>query len=329
MDKSMLNLIQSQLPGWMAAAKTPGAAVALIQPGDSTGYACAGIQDSTNCHPVTPQTVFEAASLGKPVFACLVLQMVREGKLDLDCVLSDWLPKPWVPNDDRLRQITVRRVLSHSCGFPNWFGDENPRVFRFPPGERFGYSGEGYLYLQRVVEAITGQLLEDLARQSLFDPLGMTRTRYTCPPDLAAETAQGHAADGRPMPKWQPGANAAASLHTTLADYSRFLQAVLAGEDPLEGLGQEMLVWQTPIDERSAWGLGWGLKHLAGDLFFWQWGDSDGWKHVAVGSLARGEGVIVLTNGEQGYQVWKQVLRATFDPADEIAAWLEWLDKRR
>jgi hypothetical protein len=102
---------------------------------------------------------------------------------------------------------------------------------------------------------------------------------------------------------------------------------MIAGRgDLLPGGASSMLPWQTPIDADTAWGLGWGLKRISGDLVFWQWGDNDGWKHFAGGSPDQGRGVLVLTNGERGFQVWKEVLHRTLDPQDAIFTWLSALD---
>ena len=320
-EPSWINLTRASLPAWLAAAQTPGAAVAYIEPGAAPLTICAGMQDLETRREVTEETIFEAASLGKPLFASLVMQMAGAGLLDLDAPLSDSLTDAWVPMEPRLPLITARRVLSHSSGLPNWFRDDTtPRALLFSPGERFGYSGEGYLYLQRVVEKISGEPLETLAQRLVFDPLGMQRSQFVCPEVYAPEIAQGHDREGRPLPKWKPWANAGTSLHTCLADYSRFLQHMLAGG------AAGMLPWQTPIDEQTAWGLGWGLKRISGDLVFWQWGDNGGWKHLAAGSLAQGQAVLVLTNGEHGFQIWKEVLRHCLDPQDTIFEWLSALD---
>src|SRR5271167_1564548 len=121
----------------------------VIRNGKTTWVHGFGIKESTTGQPVTVETVFEAASLSKPVFAYGVLKLVEQGKLGLDVPLTTYLPKPYIAGDERLAKITARIVLSHRTGFPNW------------PGERFSYSGEGYIYLQRVVEKITGKPLNE------------------------------------------------------------------------------------------------------------------------------------------------------------------------
>jgi CubicO group peptidase (beta-lactamase class C family) len=318
-----LDLMRDSLPAWLKEANTPGVAVAFLERGSPPRYLCSGVQDLESQRPITPSTVFEAASLGKPLLAYLALLLASEGKLDLDTPMSGILPEPWVPDEERLALITARRVLSHSSGLPNWLNDNEPRKLFFTPGERFGYSGEGFLYLQHVMEKITGLPLEAFTRQRLFEPMRMARTSFVCPEEFAAETAQGHDADGHPLPKWKPWANAGTSLHTTLIDYARFMAQMFSADGPLSpDTLSRMLLPQTPIDEATAWGLGWGLKRISGDLIFWQWGDNGGWKHVAAGSVAQGLGLLALTNGERGSLVWNHLLRHTLDPQGEIFAWL-------
>lgn len=314
-------LLSKSLPGWLEAAQAPGAAVALLERGKEPAFLCAGVASRAAPAPIHPLTVFEAASLGKPIFAALALELAAGGLFDLDAPLSDLLPDPWVPGDDRLPLVTARRVLSHSTGFPNWFWDGAPR-FDFTPGERFGYSGVGYQYLQKVVERLAGRSLDDLASERIFTPLGMARSRYTWPQELAQETAYGHPPEGEPLKKWEPTPSAGASLHSTLADYARFLQAMLDGSLPAAA---QMLQPHTPIHPSLAWGLGWGLLSAPAGPVFWQWGDSTGYKHMAAGSMEEGRAVLVFTNGEHGWMVWKEILHATLDPGDEIWKFLDQL----
>jgi CubicO group peptidase (beta-lactamase class C family) len=333
MIRTALTEIAAAMPGWMQEAHVPGAAVALVQHGAPPAIACFGVLDAGAVAPtpVTPATVFEAASLSKPPFAYAVLKLVAQGRLDLDVPLSDLLPEPLIPDEPRLPLITARRVLSHSTGLPNWRGDKPLALLR-DPGERFGYSGEGYVYLQQVVERLTGQTMEEFLQHSLIRPLGMSRTSYQWQTTFEDNYATGHEDDGRPRPKGKSAElNAAASLHTTISDIARFLALMLSPSTenvvclPDEWLAR-MLSPQTVIEaDDTVWGLGWGLKRVDDEWLFWQWGDNRGFKHLAAGSRDRGLGVCVLTNGENGYRVWSQVLERTLDPDNALLHFLEQL----
>ncbi len=114
------------------------------------------------------------------------------------------MPKPFIVGDERLVKITARIVLSHRTGFPNWRGDDGSLPIYFTSGERFSYSGEGYIYPQRVIEQITGRPLNEYMTEAVFTALGMTRSSYIWRPDFDALKATGHDSDGKPTELWKP-----------------------------------------------------------------------------------------------------------------------------
>ena len=202
--------------------------LALIRDGKTYWLHSFGVKDERTKQPVTQDTIFEAASLSKPVFAYGVLKLLEEGKLDLDTPLTKYLPQRYSAGDDRLDKITARIVLIHRTGFKNWRPDEGDLKIYFTPGERFSYSGEGFVYLQKVVQQITAKKLNDYMAEAVFIPLEMTSSSYIWRPDYDSRTATGHNEDGQPGDKHKPSdANAAASLHTTAADDARFVEAIL------------------------------------------------------------------------------------------------------
>ena len=183
---SAIASLERDIPGLMEQATVPGLSAAMVGNGQTYWLHGFGVTNATSSEPVTPDTVFEAASLSKPVFAYAVLKLVDQGKLSLDTPLTAYLSKPYIEGDDRLAKITARFVLSHRTGFPNWRGDGNPLTIRFTPGERFSYSGEGFVYLQRAVEQITGKPLNDFMTDAVFRPLGMASSSYIWRPDFDA-----------------------------------------------------------------------------------------------------------------------------------------------
>src|SRR5277367_6042547 len=228
-DKKTIAELEKEIPESLLDATVPGMSIALIRDGKTYWAQGFGVKDVKTKQPVTEETTFEAASLSKTVFAYGVLKLVDAGKLDLDAPLTKYLPQRYIEGDDRLDKITARIVLSHRTGFRNWRGDgSNPLKIYFTPGEKFSYSGEGFVYLQKVVEQITGKKLNDYMNEAVFIPLGMTSSSYVWRSDYDARTATGHNEDAQPGDKYKPTeANAASSLHTTAADYARFVEAIL------------------------------------------------------------------------------------------------------
>jgi CubicO group peptidase (beta-lactamase class C family) len=318
----------------VADALVPGLTVALA---DATGGAwCAGYgtADAATGERVGVATVFEAASLSKPVVAYGVLLLAQEHVLDLDRPLDSYLPAPYLPSEPGARTISARMALGHTTGFPNWRPRGGPLALLRGPGTRFGYSGEGYVYLQRVVEQLTGQPLDGFLGERVLGPLAMADSTFVWTTGMEQRAARGHNAAGAPVPKDKPGrANAAWSLHTTAPDFVRFVGALLGAAEagPLSGPGvEEMLRPHTPLHGPLAWGLGWGLhQESGGETLFWHWGDNAGYKAFAAGSRSRGVGVVVLTNGNAGLAVAERLvlealppLRAPFDALRDFGPYL-------
>lgn len=115
------------------------------------------MKNSASKELVDNDTVFEAASTSKPVFAYAVMKLVEKGVIDLDTPLTHYTSERFLKGDPRLDLVTARHVLSHTSGFPNWRSAEGLRL-DFTPGEKWSYSGEGYSYLQSVVTHLTGHV---------------------------------------------------------------------------------------------------------------------------------------------------------------------------
>jgi CubicO group peptidase (beta-lactamase class C family) len=178
------------LPRLLELASVPGLAMALINDGRvwARGFGRA-IEDPAQS--VSTDTVFEAASLGKPVFAYAVLRLVDAGLLDLDRPLYDYLPIPDA-NSARMKRVTPRQVLSHTTGLPNWRQQPGPLEPVTEPGKNFSYSGEAYFYLQRVVEAVTGKPFDRQMHEQVFGPLGMKQSSYVWLPEFESRMAAGY-----------------------------------------------------------------------------------------------------------------------------------------
>ena len=174
----------------MELATVPGLAFAVVEGARVSTYVF-GTARRELLEAVSDSTEFEAASLGKPVFAAAVLRLVDAGALELDRPLSSYVALPDV-TDPAARAITARHVLSHTTGLPNWRQAPGPLVPASAPGTRFSYSGEGMFYLQRVIERLVDRPIEHVMREQVFDPLGMGSSSYVWRPAYADRMATGY-----------------------------------------------------------------------------------------------------------------------------------------
>jgi CubicO group peptidase (beta-lactamase class C family) len=274
------------------------------------------IASASGCAPQTPlhaDSVFQAASLSKPVFAYAVLKLVAQGKMALDAPVMQYLPHGYrhhfdplqtgpseLVSDARLQGITVRMALNHSSGLPNW--SSGPLHAAAPPGTAWRYSGEGYVLLQRAAEAVTGQPLHAFMRAQVFEPLGMQHSDYVLSNRIAPSLIPGTKANGAPRTTatlQQPVA--AFSLYTSASDYAKFLLAVLADKAML---AQIMAV---PVSVDAAleldWGLGWGIARQNDERLIWQWGNNSGYRAFVIASPQSGNALVMLTNSENGLKL--------------------------
>ena len=184
------------LPRQMRALGVPGVGIAVVEAGTlawSRGFGVTHVERGT---PVADTTLWEAASLSKPVFAYAVLQLVDRGALALDAPLVKYVQPAYLGQSPWIERITVRDVLRHTTGLPNWRKDpaNEPLLPAVAPGTRIDYSGEAFVWLQLAVEAVTGESLDQTMRRLLFDPAGMRDSSYGWDAALAARSVHGHRA---------------------------------------------------------------------------------------------------------------------------------------
>jgi CubicO group peptidase (beta-lactamase class C family) len=291
-----------EIPRLLRVSGIPGLSMAVVQNGRVVWAGAFGTLNDSAQTPLNPGTIFEAASLSKPVFAYLVLRLADRGEFDLDRPLYEMLGYPRLAHDERYKRITARIVLSHGTGLPNWGGEQ--LTLQFDPGTDYGYSGEGFVFLQKTVERVTGRSLDELARREVFEPLGMTRSSY-----VWQERFTGNAAYARnwlwqvaPANRYtQAEANAAASLLTTATDYAQFVAAVLTGRGLSAAMWNEYL---TPVRETSPGihiGLGIRVEERPGGRTFHHSGNNGRrFTSYMTGDIAQGLGLVYFTNGPNG-----------------------------
>jgi CubicO group peptidase (beta-lactamase class C family) len=330
------------IPKLMKDGDVPGLSLAVVKNGRVAWSRAYGVRSSTaeTPVPINDDTIFEAASLSKPVFAYAVLKLVDAGVIDLDTPVIRYLPGDYA-DDPRVRFITPRHVLSHATGFPNWRSSRT-LVMHFAPGERFIYSGEGFVYLQKAVEQVTGQSFHALMKRLVFAPLGMTSSSFTWEDRFEGLKSTGHDAIGSPRPVNRPAlAESAATLHTTTSDYARFLIASLDGAGLKKTTYAEMIRPQIHVDEgcsncitskptgrlskEIAWGLGWGLQETTDGLSIWHWGDNGaGFQCYVVGYPRERLGLVVFTNSLDGHGIIPDIVAAAIGGQQPAFAWIKY-----
>jgi CubicO group peptidase (beta-lactamase class C family) len=318
----------------LVAHDVPGLSMATSSGTAAPVSMTSGIRDRLSGAPVDAATVFEAASLTKPVFAFAVMKLVQDGILSLDQPLAQYLPR-YMAHDPAAAPITARHVLSHTAGLPNWRSDAYPLRTYFPPGEHFSYSGEGYVYLQTVIEQLCGEPFERIAERLVFAPLAMTHSSLVWRDEFLTNYAVPHTATGRRFDDSFAGkrfaaANAAGSLYTTASDYLRFLQAVQREPEldawlapcahvPRNSLTHLDSSVALPIRPDVAWAPGWGIE--IDTRCFFHWGDQRGYKAFAIAS-PDGRAFVALTNSDAGLSFMSKLLTPVFPGPRPSLTWL-------
>jgi CubicO group peptidase (beta-lactamase class C family) len=313
----------------------PGISLATLRAGRKDFEHHSGIRGTHDRYAVDTQTVFEAASLTKPIVAYVALQLVEEKLLPLHQPLFD-ICGEYVPDDARSRHITVFHVLTHTSGLPNIVRAEAPLRTYFNPGERFSYGSSSFAWLQRAMETVSGRSLATLARERVFDPLGMHRSSLEWHERFADNHAQGHEWEGEPAPKRRlQTAQASWSLLTTASDYIQFVQHLLACRGltaasydlwfmphvhPRQGGEAEDLFGKNPPDLNVAWGLGWGLEPA--QTCFFHWGNSPGFRALVLANRQTKDAVVWFANSARGLRLAHTVVPVTVDGEHPSIQWL-------
>lgn len=330
--------LESLIPKLMKETAVPGLSIALVKGGKLWWTRGFGVKNSTTMEPVDDATVFEAASVSKTVFAYVVLKLCERGVLGLDTPLTKYLPEKFLEGDARLDRVTARHVLSHTGGFQDWRGGDHPLKIHFAPGEKFMYSGEGYFYLQSVVTQLMGQVdasdcaqfeaglkvcatdFDAFMRRNLLEPFGMTESGYEWREGWNKAFAKAHDVKGKVIERGKgtrPAVaryGAAGGLNTTAKDYAKFLIEIVAPKEIdafrlTQASLKEMVRPQVKlpedqkIDGASAWALGWAVQERPVGNFIVHSGGQSGYRSLAMASVDKKTGFVVLTNGDNGARV--------------------------
>ncbi len=328
--QARLHQLPKALPSLIDSSRIPGISIALIENGVVTWADGKGVKNRSTAEPVTATTIFRGASLGKPVFAYAVLKLAAQGKLDLDKSLMTYIPQPDLENqylkgkltDDRIRQITARMVLSHTSGLPNWRAEGQPLNTLFVPGSRYSYSGEGYFFLQHVVEHLTQEPIEAFMQRTVFKPMGMHHTSFTFNSADSVRYVSDHDATGKVVTISSEKANVAHTLRTTASDYASFLTTMMAEEGSTSPI---LTSPQTKTDicqpGQVSWGLGLAIQHAATGDFFCQWAKSPVASGYVIGSVERKTALVYFVNSaNQGLRVAERLVNLGLGYDDPLFA---------
>ncbi len=322
----------------MGSLAMPGLSIAVISNGEVVYYRSKGVSNLDSGLAVDKDSIFEAASLSKPVFAYFVLRLVDKGVLDLDQPLYEYLRMNELEYDPRYHQVTARMVLSHTAGFPNW------RWFDPAPAERniergkmymkhnpgtFGYSGEGYNYLALVIAHLSKHnmtTIDTLFQHEVATPLGMQNSSFIKTEFIGKHKVSGHrdgklSNDGWPrsFPEDTPLTfGAAGRLHTNALDYARFMIALIEGEGLTPLLQEEMFKPQAqiPVDSETrqltgetAWGLGIAIEPTPYGIRYEHGGNNGGFQSGMMLFRDKKLGYVFMTNSDKGEEFNRELER--------------------
>lgn len=319
-----------RLPGEGAIEKllrnfdVPGLALATLSSCDVDGVRTYGFAQPETGAKVTPQTAFEAASLSKPVFAYLVLELADEGIIDLDAPLAPF-DYPRITDTDAYGKLTPRMILTHRTGLPNWSGDsqEEDRADTIPfenaPGTAYSYSGEAFELLRAFVVAKTGLSLQELFLERLGEIMPNSSFDGQLRGRAVSSRAYRSARDpesGRDLYLVPHDTGAAWGLVTTAGDYAAFLSQVCKARTLSAEMHADMLRPQSPVPRDQAigptsYGLAWAILQLGQETIAMHSGNNDEYRTFAAFLPETGEGYVLLTNGQNGEDMIGAIMEET------------------
>ncbi len=326
----------TKLADRMAALHVPGVSIAVIHDGKIEWARGFGVT-RVGGPPVTPDTLFQAASISKPVAAMAVLRLVEAGKIGLDTDVNQYL-KTWKMPENSFTaktKVTVRELLTHTAGltvhgFAGYaFGAPVPTLVEVLNGEKpansapirvdtqpgtiWRYSGGGYVVAQELVQDVTGEPFPKVMHDTVLAPIGMTRSTYEqpLPKSRMDEVATPYRGDGQPVPGGPHvyPEMAPAGLWTTPSDLARYaieVQKSLAGKANhvlSAAMVRQML---TPVKDHQ--GLGPGTGGSAAHPYFTHGGANEGYRCNLM-AYNDGDGVVIMTNGDNGGQLASEIQR--------------------
>ncbi len=301
------NFIQNQIDSLEVA----GLSVAIIRDNKIVYNNAFGFKNLTTKEECTPETLFEACSLSKPVFAYFVMLQVKKGLIDLDRPLYEYLPNADLAADERYKTITARMVLCHASGLPNWRDNTDGKLkLLFEPGTKFGYSGEGYQYLKDVLSHILkvdDSGLDKLVQKDVVAPLGIDFMKFTWEDTDGSKKAFGHR-NGVPTDNGPVLLNdrddtfgAGYSLHTTSSDYAKFLIGMMKPHLQQREFVDEALLPQNEMPNEKGElhrSITFPIKKVGERLRYYHSGNNGDFRAYCQFYKEKGFGIVMFSNSD-------------------------------
>lgn len=290
----------------------PGASIGIIINDELRVVKGYGVKNALTKEPVSESTIYQAASITKPVFAYTVLKLSDQGIIDLDKPLYKYLAFEELEDDERYQKMTARHVLSHQSGLPNW-----GRSLIFEPGTAHGYSGEGIEYLMRVVEKISNESILDILNREILAPMKMTENTYFVrESEMYAKVALGHH-HNLPANNWIiDRVGMARSMYTEPKEFSHFILSAMRGEGLDKDTYQDMLTTQriSPFNAENpvsnwtrSFGLGFLMKESPWGTCYGHGGSNQYFQSLFEYYPDQRFGFVLFTNNDMGYHLGNDV----------------------
>lgn len=324
---STRSFLESVLPDLARRYRVPGISVAAIASGRISWIQQYGVRSAKTQENVTKDTIFEACSLTKPLSAYCVLKLVEQGIIQLDVPLVKYLGQNYIEDELLHRKITARMVLTHTSGLPNWRpggrDSHEPLTVHFEPGTDYLYSGEGFWFLQRVLEHIVNMPLDRWIDAMLLKPLGMGNSSMVWRNSFL-NFATGHDKNGNieTVRSLFTRPNAAFSLYTTPTDYAIFIEEILnqdrtAPHSLREETLTQMLSPQYEIPHQKHYtnrqwrSLGWEISETEDTVYHGHNGSNrESFRCFCIFDFKGRNGLVLMTNAGGGEHIKDELLQA-------------------
>jgi CubicO group peptidase (beta-lactamase class C family) len=300
-----------EIEKWLKQKKVPTLGLGIIENGALKQVKVFG--EITKGVSAPYNTIFNVASLTKPITALVALKLVSLGKWNLDEAIYKYWTDPDIANDPRNKKLTTRLILSHQTGFQNWrWMNTNKKLnFQFDPGTKYQYSGEGMEYLRKALENKFKKSLQQLAAELIFKPLKMSDTRYVWDKNVdISRLAIGYDKDGKAYETVKNKTpNAADDLMTTIEDYGKLLVSVLKSDGLTKKVFEEMTSNQVASTKGKHFGLGFEIYDLGNGEYALSHGGADKGVQTIMFILPKTKrGLLIFTNSDTGASVYESLL---------------------